>query len=250
MKHILRTRFKKEIVAEFLSPARKSRKVMILCSGMPSYPGNRQDMIRFLADEGYWVIVPRYRGSWESAGRFLAKSPHQDILDVMRELPQGFVELWNKKKYKITNPEVYLIGASFGGPAAILASSNKLVEKVALLSPVVDWRKPGPAEPFDKLQEFTALGFGNAYRINKRDWKKLESGEFYNPVNHLDEVDGSKMLVFHSKDDKLVPFETAHDFSQKTDAQLVTLQNKGHLGFSDITLPFYWKKISSFFQNP
>ena len=52
---------------------------------MPSIP-SKQPLSDFLAAKGFWVIYPRYRGAWESGGEFLAKSPHEDILDVLDEL--------------------------------------------------------------------------------------------------------------------------------------------------------------------
>ena len=69
-----RTRFKHQIVAEFLPPTRprKKQKVIILCDGMPSMP-RKQALMEFLAAKGYWVFYPRYRGSWESGGQFLRK---------------------------------------------------------------------------------------------------------------------------------------------------------------------------------
>src|SRR5437899_10773772 len=84
MPDMFRTRFKKEIVAEFLPPAhpRKNQKLIILCDGMPSIPG-KQPLAGFLAGKGFWIIYPRYRGAWESGGEFLEKSPHRDILDIL-----------------------------------------------------------------------------------------------------------------------------------------------------------------------
>lgn len=80
---MFRTRFRNQIVAEFLPPSqpRKIQKLIILCDGMPSIP-RKQPLCEFLAAQGYWVIYPRYRGAWESGGQFLAKSPHEDILDI------------------------------------------------------------------------------------------------------------------------------------------------------------------------
>ena len=91
---MFRTRFKNEIVAEFLASSRprKKQKLIILCDGMPSIP-RKQPLSEFLAAKGFWVIYPRYRGAWESGGEFLAKSPHEDILDVLDELPKGLKKL-------------------------------------------------------------------------------------------------------------------------------------------------------------
>jgi dipeptidyl aminopeptidase/acylaminoacyl peptidase len=93
-KIMFRTRFKNEIVAEFLPPVREGKRarVIILCDGMPSIP-RKQALVEFLASKGFWVVYPRYRGAWESGGDFLKRPPHEDILDVIDELPKGIVEI-------------------------------------------------------------------------------------------------------------------------------------------------------------
>ena len=149
--HTLRTRFKKEIVTEFLPPRKKSSKVIILCSGMPSVP-YKPDLMEFFSKKGYWVFYPRYRGSWESGGQFLKISPHQDIIDVIDSLPKGFKDAWGGKIYKVRPSKICLFGGSFGGPAAILASLDKRVNKVIAVSPVVDWKAPS--------KTFLTLNFG------------------------------------------------------------------------------------------
>ncbi len=180
--HILRTRIKRDIVCEFLPPAKPSRKVIILCSGAPSYPGKR-DLLKFLSTKGYWVFLPRYRGSWESGGLFLKISPHRDVLDVINQLPRGFKDLWSGKTYKIARPEIYLIGSSFGGAAVILSSRDRRVRRAVAFSPVTDWRAETKAEPIEKLFQFTRAAFGNGYRGTQRDWNKLKTGTFYNPAH-------------------------------------------------------------------
>src|SRR3989344_1145741 len=120
--HASRTKFKKEIVAEFLAPARKrirqahrkSNKVIIICGGMPSYPGKKEDLMMWLSKKGFWVFIPRYRGTWESGGEFLKISPHRDIIDVMDGIQKGFTDLWNHTKYQVLDPNFYLVGYSFG----------------------------------------------------------------------------------------------------------------------------------------
>ena len=136
---MFRTRFKNEIVAEFLPPARagKRQKVIVLCDGMPSIP-TKQPLANFLSAKGYWVFYPRWRGAWESGGRFLAKSPHQDILDVIGELPRGVKELAFGQKFALSPDEVFVIGGSFGGAAAILCSLDERVKKAIANCPVVD----------------------------------------------------------------------------------------------------------------
>src|SRR5512142_678992 len=120
---MFRTRFKREILAEFLPPARprKQQRVIILCEGMPSGP-RKQPLAQFLAGKGYWVFYPRYRGTWESDGIFLQKSPHEDIRDVIDGLYEGIREIAFGKEFNVTPDEIFVIGGSFGGAAAVLAS--------------------------------------------------------------------------------------------------------------------------------
>src|SRR5436853_241803 len=135
MQFVLRTRFKKEIVAEFLPPrswsqSRKARKdkIVFICDGMPGIP-KKQGLMRFLSQKGFWVIYPRYRGAWESGGVFLRKSPHLDILDIISEFKKEVKEVTYGKKFRINPKEIFVIGGSFGGPAAILCSLDARVKK-------------------------------------------------------------------------------------------------------------------------
>jgi esterase/lipase len=140
MHGMFRMRFKKEILAEFLPPSRpqKKTKVIILCDGMPSIP-RKQPLAEFLSRHGYWVVYPRYRGAWESGGVFLQKSPHQDILDIVDELPKGVRDIAFGEKFSLSPEDIFVIGTSFGGPAAILSSSDSRIKRVIAICPVVDW---------------------------------------------------------------------------------------------------------------
>jgi len=245
--YTLRTRFKKDIIAEFLPPAKPSRKVIILCGGVPSYPG-KKDLLEFLSAKGYWVFLPRYRGSWESGGSFLKISPHRDLLDVIDQLPREFKDLWSGKTYRIVRPEIYLIGSSFGGAAVILASRDPRVRRAVAFSPVTDWRAETKAESVEKLFQFTRAAFGNGYRGTQRDWNKLKTGAFYNPAHEAASIDGAKLLIFHAKDDEIVSARTSAAFARATGARLVLLPRGGHLSISNTMAPEFWKKIKRFLK--
>ncbi len=163
-KFTLRTRLKGGIVSEFLPPVKKSSQVIILCGGMPSYPAAKELMFKF-SKLGYWSFLFRYRGSWESDGKMFARCPHIDVIDVIDSLQSGFCDLWTSDAYIIPKPEVYLVGSSFGGAAAILAALDKRVKKVFALSPVIDWRVESKLEPMSFLESFTRQAFGQGYRF-------------------------------------------------------------------------------------
>lgn len=238
--HLLRTRFASDIVAEFLPPAKRSRDVVILCSGMPGYPAKRE-VVRFFAKKNFWVFSLRYRGTWESSGSFLARSPHEDVLDLISELPLGFVDLWNQEEYRVQPEKIYVIGASFGGPAAILASRDERVTAAVAVSSVIDWKVKSPEEPMDVLHSFVRDAFGQAYRFDDADWSKLESGDFYNPASVADTFDGNKLFFIHAADDLIAPIEPLDLFIEKTNAYSRIIKKGGHMGLSYVTrmIPYY-----------
>jgi len=248
-----RTRFKKEIVAEFLPPTRKLKiqKVIIICDGMPSIP-SKQSLMKFLSKKGYWVIFPRYRGAWESDGEFLEKSPHEDIIDIIDELPKGIRENTFGEKFPLSPNEIFVIGGSFGGAASILSSLDSRVKKVIANCPVVDWsilRNSEKAETSNK--SYTAYireSFGQAYRLSDKNWKKLYSGKFYNPVYHYKDINASKIMIFHAKDDPYVSWESVNRFAKLTGVKFKSLNRGGHLS-TNKTIQKNWDQIKKFFEE-
>jgi len=249
MAHILRTRFKKEIVAEFLSPARlgKKRNAIILCGGMPGIP-SKSELMQFLSKKGFWVFNPRYRGTWESGGTFLKYSPEKDVCDVIDALPRGFKDLWGGKMYRVRPDNLFIIAGSFGGPAGILISRDPRVKKVVAISPVIDWLAPSKDEPLDWLETFVHDAFGNGYRFGKKEWAKLKTGTFYSPLHHQKEIDGSKLLIFHAQDDGSIRPKEVIAFAKKTKSALRLLKTGGHLN-STFVVQKYWKEIRKFLME-
>jgi len=249
---VLRTRFKDEIVAEFLPPARarKKQRVIILCDGMPSIP-RKQTLATFLSQNGYWVFYPRYRGSWESNGEFLERSPHEDILDLINELPKGVTEIAFRRKFSLSPDEIFLIGGSFGGAAAILGSMDRRVKRVIANCPVVDWsilQRSEKAETSNpNYAAYIREAFGNAYRLSDKNWRKLHSGKFYNPAAHMQRIIPSKIMMFHAKDDPYVPWRSVERFARRTGAKLKLLSRGGHLG-TELIVERYWPQIKKFFE--
>jgi esterase/lipase len=255
---MFRTRFKREIVTEFLPPAssRKTRsakthKAIILCDGMPSIP-RKQPLAEFLSRKGYWVFYPRYRGSWESGGNFLEKSPHEDILDVIAGLSREFRELSFGRRFRVQVDELFVIGGSFGGAAAILSSLDPRVKKVVANCPVVDWsilrreQKKETSNP--SYAAYIREAFGNCYRLSDKNWKKLQGGKFYNPAYHADEVAASKVMMFHAEDDPYVPYQSVKKFARRTGVRLKLLRRGGHLS-TDLIVRKYWPRIREFFES-
>jgi pimeloyl-ACP methyl ester carboxylesterase len=250
---MFRTRFKKEIVAEFLPPARSSKrqKAIILCDGMPSIP-RKQALVEYLSGQGYWVFYPRWRGAWESGGQFLERSPHLDILDIVEELPKGIQELAFGRTFTCSPDKIFVIGGSFGGAAAILCSLDRRITKVIANCPVVDWailRKEQKKETSNpSYSAYIRAAFGNGYRLSAKNWNKLHSGVFYNPAHHLTELTPSKILIFHAKDDPYIPWRIVDRFAKRAGIRLKLLLRGGHLR-TEYVVQTYWRQIKAFLNS-
>jgi len=244
----MRARFAKDIVAEFLPPTKPSNKVLILCSGLPSVPV-KDSHLEYWSKKGYFVIFPRYRGTWESGGTFLDHSPHEDILDIIEELPKGVKDVWNGESYSIKDPEIYILGASFGGTAAILCSQDDRVKKVVAVAPVVDWTDDSGEEPMDWMKDMLKEAFGEAHRFDENDWDRLAQGGFYQPKAVIDQLDKDKIFIIMAEDDTIVRPWTIHSFVDELGCRAKFYQTLGH---GSLSWAKGWKlsrQIRSFFHS-
>ena len=250
-----RTRFSRDILTEFLPPARPGKKrtgrAIILCDGMPSIP-RKQPLAEFFATKGYWVFYPRYRGAWESGGEFLKRSPHLDILDVIDGLSEDFQELAFGRRFRLSLDELFVVGGSFGGTAAILASLDPRVKRVVANCPVVDWsilrreQKKETSNP--SYAAYIRAAFGHGYRLSDKNWNKLLDGKFYNPLYHARQITASKVMMFHAQDDPYVPYRSVQKFARLTGVELNLFRRGGHLS-TDATVRKYWPQIKTFFAH-
>lgn len=229
--YLYRTKFK-GIVTEFAVPENlKSKKVLLILSGLPGYPHKLkyEKIVREFTLRGYYIFIPRYRGTWESEGKLFEKCPCFDVVDVIEGIQNEFKELWGGKTFKITSPQVFVYGVSFGGPAALFSSTIKEVKKVLALSPVVDWRTmDDTVEPIPVLSRFVSEAFGEGYRIVKGGWKKIEEGFFYNPATGLEKIDTKKVLIIHAEDDDVISLESVRDFVAGAKIKSIFVKKGGH----------------------
>ena len=119
----------------------KPTKAMILCDGLPVVP-RRKETMEFLANQGFLVLYPRYRGTWESDGKFLKRPIIEEIEIWIELLKSGKIqELFSGKTFSFDLDEIFLVGVSFGGSVALEASVVSGISKIVALSPVVDFSK-------------------------------------------------------------------------------------------------------------
>ena len=251
---MFRTRFKKQIVAEFLPPVGRGRKqkVMILCDGMPSIPG-KQPLAEFLAARGYWVFYPRYRGAWESGGKFLEKSPAQDIADLITGLEKGRVrENAFGQEFPLSPDSIFCDRRKFwrrGGASCLARPPGEQGDRQ-----LPGGRLERPARRAEKetsnpsYPAYLREAWGNAYRLSDKNWNKLLKGNFYNPARHLDEFKASKAMMFHAKDDPYIPWKLVAGFAKRTGIKLNLLPRGGHLS-TTLTVQKHWPRIRRFFDS-
>ena len=238
------------IIADVFLPVHQTGKIAILAGGLPSSPV-KTERLEFLAQHGYTAMSFRYRGSWESRGNFLEKSPASDIHDIITELQKkkSITDIASGKKILLKVSAVYLFGGSFGGPAVLLNSKHPLVKKVIALSPVLDWSSvERGAEPLHPHVHFLERGYPGAYRVkSKNDWEKLLQPYFYNPATLLHKVDGKKVFILHALDDTTVPYDSVIPFAEASGSSYYLKPHGGH--HLHMTHKFLWKKIEAFLKK-
>ncbi len=220
-----------EIIAEYWIPRRPSGRAIIICDGAPAMPAKRK-LAEYFVRKGYWVFHMRYRGTWESQGEFLKYSPAQDVDDVISAIPQGFQDVYSGITYFLELHEVVVVGASFGGAAAILAARNPLVTKVVAVAPVVDWSIETKAEPFEEFVYQLTAGFPGAYRTQAKNFKKLLRKRFYNPIDWVHKLNGKKIFLVHAKDDPSVSYLPTKKLAKMIRATYAEYKTGGHLSSS------------------
>jgi pimeloyl-ACP methyl ester carboxylesterase len=251
---IHRTFVANNILIEYAFPRRLNTKqstphVAILCSGAPTMPG-KGSVIAFLQKRGFIVVVPRYRGTWESGGTFLKNEPTQDILDVIETLDTPLISAYTGRIHVVpTRARVVLFASSFGGPAGFALSTHKRVEAVVALSPVCDWRVPSPHEPLEDMSRIIRLAWGHGYRSDTKGWEKLQKGSFYNPETAQLPIDATKCIVLIDREDMVVPYHSLTTYAVPRNVCMREVSGYGHMGLSVLCDPKIWRKVKIFLNR-
>jgi pimeloyl-ACP methyl ester carboxylesterase len=156
------------------------------------------------------------------------------------------------RRFRLSPDQIFVIGGSFGGTAAILASLDPRVSRVIANCPVVDWNILDRSEKIETRKEnyaeYIRAAFGNGYRLSDANWEKMRSGMFYSPWHHRAEITASKVVMFHAKDDPHVPYEGSVRFAKHPGVTLKSLERGGHIS-TDYIVRKYWIRIKKFFDS-
>lgn len=221
-----------DIIFEFSTSA-ESQATIILCDGLPSVPKQREVMAT-LQSRGYDVFFPRYRGTWESDGEFLAQPPTEDIAEIITLIKAGSVtELYGSQQFKI-NPKVYLVGSSWGGSVVLGLADHPGVDKIVALSPIVNFLTHGingQGQDLHWLKGFVRQAFNQAYRFRDENWEQMLAGKLFNP---LSSIRAGLVTVVYDEGDLGVGSKEIETYCSKSGARTIKVVNLGHLSFSKI----------------
>lgn len=182
-----------------------------------------------LADQGYAVLQPNYRGS-NIDMRFLQAGFGQWGRKMQTDLSDGVSYL---AKQGIVDPaRVCIVGASYGGYAALAGVTLQptlyrcavSVAGISDLARFLNWYSRGGLER-ERITRYWDRFFG----VSGSSDPVLAS---ISPIQHVDAVTAPVLLI-HGRDDTIVPYEQSQLMydalrSHHKDVQLVTLQKEDH----------------------
>ena len=159
---------------------------------------------QFLAERGYAVIQPNYRGSSGYGTPFTEKGLGQWGLAMQDDLNDAVAEL---AKLGIADPKrVCMVGASYGGYAAMRAAQRdgKLYRCAVAYAGVSDLNRM-----INHNSNFLGAGA-------RKDWLKMQAPDLksVSPVNLADQF-SIPILLVHGKKDRVVPLVQSRVMAQK-----------------------------------
>lgn len=183
-----------------------------------------------LADQGYAVLQPNFRGS-DLNRRFLAAGFGQWGRKMQTDLSDGVRYL--VKAGMVDPARVCIVGASYGGYAALAGVT---------LDPGVYRCAVSVAGISDLRRMLNWINDKNNHRDNfeQRSWDRFVGVKgpddpvlaAISPIKHIDALNVPVLLI-HGKDDTVVPFEQSSVMADalqqaKKDVEFVTLQHEDH----------------------
>jgi dipeptidyl aminopeptidase/acylaminoacyl peptidase len=149
---------------------------------------------QFLADRGYVVIQPNYRGSSGYGTKFTRKGQGQWGLAMQDDLDDAVTAL---AAQGIADPKrVCMVGASYGGYAAMRAAQRDGSRYRCAVS-------YAGVSDLNRMLRFNGNFLGSGAR---QDWLRQQAGDLkgVSPLNFPEQF-STPILIMHGKEDKRVP---------------------------------------------
>lgn len=201
--------------------------------------------VQFLANRGYAVLQPEFRGSGGYGKGFYEKGEGQWGRAMQDDLDDGMD--WLAKQGTIDPKRTCLIGSSYGGYAALWG---------AVRNP----ERYRCAASFAGISDLPRqLKYQIAFKVSKRyrkDWRKTVQGDAtfdLKTVSPLFAVDKLTVpvLLMHGDDDNRVPYKQSRLYAEalseaKKPHEFYTLKGEGHGFSSSATMQQWLDKLDAF----
>jgi len=227
-----------KIFFEFLTHKDK-RDTIILLAGFPG-SNQKDEMMYFFYEKGFNVFFPRFKGTFQSEGKFLETNLVDDLLFFIKELKKVQAKnLWDMSKVHFKIGKINVVGDSFSGAIACgLCACSEDISKIILASPVLDYKKhniDGDEQDLDALTLFVKRAYKNLYRYSfnslQKEINKFKeiSPDFYlkllnkpillfhDPNDRAVSIRHSKILFGNMKNCKIIKTNTEHGFCRVLD---------------------------------
>ena len=228
--------------------AAKNLPLVILPHGGPydvRDEGTYDAEVQFLANRGYVVLQPQYRGSGGYGEAFDNKGAGQWGRAMQDDLDDGMD--WLAKQGTIDSRRVCIIGSSYGGYAAMWGAirNPERYRCAASFAGVSDLKRQ--------------LKYSNKFFRSQRykdDWRRTVQGEdtfdlaTVSPLLTVDRLQVPLLLV-HGDDDQRVPYKQSKlmaDALSKAgkNFEFITLKGEGHGFSSDANMQLWLDKLDAF----
>jgi dipeptidyl aminopeptidase/acylaminoacyl peptidase len=187
--------------------------------------------VQYLASRGYAVLQPNYRGSTGFGRAFVEKGNGQFGRGMQDDVDDGVK--WLAERGTVDAKRVCIMGASYGGYAAMLAAErNPEIYRCAIsfagISDVASQLR------YDR-KSFSAIRYFRNWRDRVRGDKSFEL-DTISPIKQAAQMT-VPILIAHGEDDDNVPLSQSRRLHEalvklKRPHEYVTYPNEGH-GFSD-----------------
>ncbi|MEI6641827.1 MAG: S9 family peptidase [Novosphingobium sp.] len=201
--------------------------------------------VQFLANRGYAVLQPEFRGSGGYGKSFYEKGEGQWGRAMQDDLDDGMD--WLARQGTIDPKRVCIVGSSYGGYAALWGAvrNPERYRCAASFAGISDLKRQ--------------LKYQIAFKISKRyrkDWRKTVQGDdkfdltTVSPLYAIDKLQVPLLLV-HGDEDQRVPYKQSKLYADALAKagkpyELVTLKGEGHGFSSDTNMQIWLDKLEAF----
>ena len=229
----------KEIIYELTIPEGKNlKRGVIIFPGIPTF-GN-DGYAQILSEQGFYVLEPRYMGSWESYGKFSIDNCIKTVIEAENLFQRGSAtECWGNKILKWEIEDIIIMSSSFGSAIVLSVAHSLKTKNLVCLAPLIDLEQHNKNNGFQEqdikaLGTFIKRGFENVYRgFNLVEWRNFSDGKLdANPMKTASKVCDKNMLFLHGKNDVVINYTRTIAYCDKIKNRnkiLLKLYNKvGH----------------------